>query len=371
MRQVKFKGLGELENIVNSRKYRRIVVKIGSKCLTRETAIQQYAHFGVAFILTNWRAVPKPWKEIILAHHPGACFKPQRPQASPLRIDMFSSRQRSSRPSDRSNCSTTTRPFQRIRGITCGQVLTTKESLLHAAAVPQPAQLHGGDARRRRHPDRQRKRDTISVAGTDVHRQRAFGLVAAMSAARRSSSEQHRRYLRRFARPTCVAGHPPRCPGPRPLSQYIELMARSSRGRGGTDDQKPHLLPRERRGIGGDRQRPPRQHPHRSRADWQRCHLHAPKRPRTASGVKNGSPAAKALPKEPLHLDAGAAAAVSQSKAASILAVRHHRHQAAISNAMTSCILSPEGTQSWAVQRGRIDSATVRRNLKAEKDSNH
>ncbi len=64
-------------------------------------------------------------------------------------------------------------------GIVCGQVLTTKEPL-HAAAVSQPAQLHGGHARQRVIPI-VNENDTISVTElmfTD--NDELSGLVAAM-----------------------------------------------------------------------------------------------------------------------------------------------------------------------------------------------
>ena len=84
--------------------------------------------------------------------------------------------------------------------------------------------------------------------------------------------------------------------------------------------------------------------------------------PRPASGVKKWIASSEGFAKGALHLDAGAAAAVSQSKAASILAVGVTAVEGDFERDDLVRILSPDGTQ-LAVGRISCDSATARRNL--------
>ena len=84
--------------------------------------------------------------------------------------------------------------------------------------------------------------------------------------------------------------------------------------------------------------------------------------PHTASGVKMWIASSEGFAKGALHLDAGAAAAVSQSKAASILAVGVTAVEGDFERDDLVRILSPDGTQ-LAVGRISCDSETPRRNI--------
>ena len=84
--------------------------------------------------------------------------------------------------------------------------------------------------------------------------------------------------------------------------------------------------------------------------------------PRPASGVKKWIASSEGFAKGALHLDAGAAAAISQSKAASILAVGVTAVEGDFERDDIVRILSPEGTP-LGVGRISCDSATARRNL--------
>ena len=84
--------------------------------------------------------------------------------------------------------------------------------------------------------------------------------------------------------------------------------------------------------------------------------------PHTASGVKMWIASSEGFAKGALHLDAGAAAAVSQSKAASILAVGVTAVEGDFERDDIVRILSPEGAP-LGVGRISCDSATARRNL--------
>ena len=84
--------------------------------------------------------------------------------------------------------------------------------------------------------------------------------------------------------------------------------------------------------------------------------------PRPASGVKKWIASSEGFAKGALHLDAGAAAAVSQSKAASILAVGVTAVEGDFERDDIVRILSPEGAP-LGVGRISCDSATARRNL--------
>ena len=84
--------------------------------------------------------------------------------------------------------------------------------------------------------------------------------------------------------------------------------------------------------------------------------------PRPASGVKKWIASSEGFAKGALHLDAGAAAAVSQSKAASILAVGVTAVEGDFERDDLVRILSPDGAQ-LAVGRISCDSATARRNI--------
>ena len=84
--------------------------------------------------------------------------------------------------------------------------------------------------------------------------------------------------------------------------------------------------------------------------------------PRPASGVKKWIASSEGFAKGALHLDAGAAAAISQSKAASILAVGVTAVEGEFERDDIVRILSPEGAP-LGVGRISCDSATARRNL--------
>ena len=84
--------------------------------------------------------------------------------------------------------------------------------------------------------------------------------------------------------------------------------------------------------------------------------------PRPASGVKKWIASSEGFAKGALLLDAGAAAAVSQSKAASILAVGVTAVEGDFERDDIVRILSPEGAP-LGVGRISCDSATARRNL--------
>ena len=84
--------------------------------------------------------------------------------------------------------------------------------------------------------------------------------------------------------------------------------------------------------------------------------------PRPASGVKKWIASSEGFAKGALPLDAGAAAAVSQSKAASILAVGVTAVEGDFERDDIVRILSPEGAP-LGVGRISCDSATARRNL--------
>ena len=84
--------------------------------------------------------------------------------------------------------------------------------------------------------------------------------------------------------------------------------------------------------------------------------------PRPASGVKKWIASSEGFAKGALHLDAGAAAAVSQSKAASILAVGVTAVEGDFERDDIVRILSPEGAP-LGVGRISCDSETARRNI--------
>ena len=155
-----------------SKKYRRIVVKIGSNVLTREDGrpdttrisalVDQFARLHRAGVGGHPRLVgrrglgPQPARNPRRTHRhrfgpPALLGRRAGETAEPL-----------------------LRPLQRIRHRLRAGAHHQGEPL-HAAAVPQPAQLHGGDARGGRRPDRQRERHDLGH-GADVHRQRrTFG----------------------------------------------------------------------------------------------------------------------------------------------------------------------------------------------------
>ena len=213
-------------------------------------------------------------------------------------------------------------------GIACGQVLTTKgelstrrqylnqrncmEAMLAAGVVPIV-----------------NENDTISVTElmfTD--NDELSGLVAAMMGAEAlvilsnidgiydgSPSDPASQVIRRVA------------PG-RDLSQYIDT-ARSSRGRGGMTTKSRISSRAAGEGIevviaNGRRDNIPTDLILTDR-DVMCTRFEAA--PRPASGSRSGSPAARASPKGALHLDAGAAAAVSQSKGRTSRRGRHGRRR--------------------------------------------
>ena len=331
------------------RKYRRIVIKIGSNVLTREDGrpdttrisalVDQIAGLyraGVEVILVSSGAVASG--RSILEHKVG-------------RIDTVSARQLFSAVGQVKLLNRYYDLFHEY-GIACGQVLTTKESL----------------STRRQYLNQRNCMEAMLAAGVvpivnETDNDELSGLVAAMMDAEAliilsnidgiydgSPADPASQVIRRVA------------PG-RDLSQYIDT-ARSSRGRGGMTT-KSRISSRvagegievviangRRDGILTDLVLTDR--------DVVCTRFEAA--PRPASGVKKWIASSEGFAKGALHLDAGAAAAISQSKAASILAVGVTAVEGEFERDDIVRILSPEGTP-LGVGRISCDSDTARRNL--------
>ena len=340
-------------------KYRRIVIKVGSNVLTRADGTLDTDR--MAALADQIAALHRAGVEVIVVSS-GAVAAGRGVIAAGHRLDAVSARQLYSAVGQVKLIRRYYELFD-ARGIVCGQVLTTKESLstrrqylnqrncmeamLAAGVVPIV-----------------NENDTISVTElmfTD--NDELSGLVAAMMGAEAlvilsnidgiydgSPSDPASQVIRRVA------------PG-RDLSQYIDT-ARSSRGRGGMTTKSRISSRAAGEGIevviaNGRRDNILTD---LILTDRDVVCTRFEAAPRPASGVKKWIASSEGFAKGALHLDAGAAAAVSQSKAASILAVGVTAVEGDFERDDIVRILSPEGAP-LGVGRISCDSATARRNL--------
>lgn len=340
-------------------RFRRIVVKVGSNVLTRADGTLDTDR--MAALADQIAALHRAGVEVIVVSS-GAVAAGRGVIAAGHRLDAVSARQLYSAVGQVKLIRRYYELFD-ARGIVCGQVLTTKQ-----------------DFETRRHYLNQRnsirvmlengvvpivnENDTISVTElmfTD--NDELSGLVAAMMGAEAliilsnidgiydgSPSDPASQVIRRVA------------PG-RDLSQYIDT-ARSSRGRGGMTT-KSRISSR----VAGEGIEVVIANGRRDNiltdlvlTDRDVVCTRFEAAPRPASGVKKWIASSEGFAKGALHLDAGAAAAVSQSKAASILAVGVTAVEGDFERDDIVRILSPEGVQ-LGVGRISCDSATARRNL--------
>lgn len=340
-------------------RFRRIVVKVGSNVLTRTDGTLDTDR--MAALADQIAALHRAGVEVIVVSS-GAVAAGRGVIAAGHRLDAVSARQLYSAVGQVKLIRRYYELFD-ARGIVCGQVLTTKQ-----------------DFETRRHYLNQRnsirvmlengvvpivnENDTISVTElmfTD--NDELSGLVAAMMGAEAlvilsnidgiydgSPSDPASQVIRRVA------------PG-RDLSQYIDT-ARSSRGRGGMTT-KSRISSR----VAGEGIEVVIANGRRDNiltdlilTDRDVVCTRFEAAPRPASGVKKWIASSEGFAKGALHLDAGAAAAVSQSKAASILAVGVTAVEGDFERDDIVRILSPEGAP-LGVGRISCDSATARRNL--------
>ena len=312
-----------------NKKYRRIVIKIGSNVLTREDGRPDTTR--ISALVDQIAGLYRAGVEVILVSSGAVASGRSVLEPRVGRIDTVSARQLFSAVGQVKLLNRYYDLFNEY-GIVCGQVLN--------------------------------ENDTISVTElmfTD--NDELSGLVAAMMDAEAlvilsnidgiydgSPADPASQVIRRVA------------PG-RDLSQYIDT-ARSSRGRGGMTT-KSRISSRvagegievviangRRDGILTDLVLTGR--------DVVCTRFEAA--PRPASGVKKWIASSEGFAKGALHLDAGAAAAISQSKAASILAVGVTAVEGEFERDDIVRILSPEGAP-LGVGRISCDSATARRNL--------
>lgn len=340
-------------------RFRRIVVKVGSNVLTRVDGTLDTDR--MAALADQIAALHRAGVEVIVVSS-GAVAAGRGVIAAGHRLDAVSARQLYSAVGQVKLIRRYYELFD-ARGIVCGQVLTTKQ-----------------DFETRRHYLNQRnsirvmlengvvpivnENDTISVTElmfTD--NDELSGLVAAMMGAEAlvilsnidgiydgSPSDPASQVIRRVA------------PG-RDLSQYIDT-ARSSRGRGGMTTKSRISSRAAGEGIevviaNGRRDNILTD---LILTDRDVVCTRFEAAPRPASGVKKWIASSEGFAKGALHLDAGAAAAVSQSKAASILAVGVTAVEGDFERDDIVRILSPEGAP-LGVGRISCDSATARRNL--------
>lgn len=340
-------------------RFRRIVVKVGSNVLTRTDGTLDTDR--MAALADQIAALHRAGVEVIVVSS-GAVAAGRGVIAAGHRLDAVSARQLYSAVGQVKLIRRYYELFD-ARGIVCGQVLTTKQ-----------------DFETRRHYLNQRnsirvmlengvvpivnENDTVAVTElmfTD--NDELSGLVAAMMGAEAliilsnidgiydgSPSDPASQVIRRVA------------PG-RDLSQYIDT-ARSSRGRGGMTT-KSRISSR----VAGEGIEVVIANGRRDNiltdlvlTDRDVVCTRFEAAPRPASGVKKWIASSEGFAKGALHLDAGAAAAVSQSKAASILAVGVTAVEGDFERDDIVRILSPEGVQ-LGVGRISCDSATARRNL--------
>lgn len=340
-------------------RFRRIVVKVGSNVLTRVDGTLDTDR--MAALADQIAALHRAGVEVIVVSS-GAVAAGRGVIAAGHRLDAVSARQLYSAVGQVKLIRRYYELFD-ARGIVCGQVLTTKQ-----------------DFETRRHYLNQRnsirvmlengvvpivnENDTVAVTElmfTD--NDELSGLVAAMMGAEAlvilsnidgiydgSPSDPASQVIRRVA------------PG-RDLSQYIDT-ARSSRGRGGMTTKSRISSRAAGEGIevviaNGRRDNILTD---LILTDRDVVCTRFEAAPRPASGVKKWIASSEGFAKGALHLDAGAAAAVSQSKAASILAVGVTAVEGDFERDDIVRILSPEGAP-LGVGRISCDSATARRNL--------
>lgn len=340
-------------------RFRRIVVKVGSNVLTRADGTLDTDR--MAALADQIAALHRAGVEVIVVSS-GAVAAGRGVIAAGHRLDAVSARQLYSAVGQVKLIRRYYELFD-ARGIVCGQVLTTKQ-----------------DFETRRHYLNQRnsirvmlengvvpivnENDTVAVTElmfTD--NDELSGLVAAMMGAEAlvilsnidgiydgSPSDPASQVIRRVA------------PG-RDLSQYIDT-ARSSRGRGGMTTKSRISSRAAGEGIevviaNGRRDNILTD---LILTDRDVVCTRFEAAPRPASGVKKWIASSEGFAKGALHLDAGAAAAVSQSKAASILAVGVTAVEGDFERDDLVRILSPDGTQ-LAVGRISCDSETARRNI--------
>lgn len=340
-------------------RFRRIVVKVGSNVLTRADGTLDTDR--MAALADQIAALHRAGVEVIVVSS-GAVAAGRGVIAAGHRLDAVSARQLYSAVGQVKLIRRYYELFD-ARGIVCGQVLTTKQ-----------------DFETRRHYLNQRnsirvmlengvvpivnENDTVAVTElmfTD--NDELSGLVAAMMGAEAliilsnidgiydgSPSDPASQVIRRVA------------PG-RDLSQYIDT-ARSSRGRGGMTT-KSRISSR----VAGEGIEVVIANGRRDNiltdlvlTDRDVVCTRFEAAPRPASGVKKWIASSEGFAKGALHLDAGAAAAVSQSKAASILAVGVTAVEGDFERDDLVRILSPDGTQ-LAVGRISCDSETARRSI--------
>lgn len=340
-------------------RFGRVVVKVGSNVLTRDDGTLDTTRMSA--LSDQIAQLHRGGVEIILVSS-GAVAAGRSELGTERKLDSVSARQLFSAVGQ---VKLINRYYElmRDRGILCGQVLTTKESF----------------STRRHYLNQQHcmtvmldhgvipivnENDTVSVTElmfTD--NDELSGLVAAMMGAEAliilsnidgiydgSPSDPASQVIRRVA------------PG-RDLSQYIDT-ARSSRGRGGMTT-KSRISSR----VAGEGIEVVIANGRRDNiltdlvlTDRDVVCTRFEAAPRPASGVKKWIASSEGFAKGALHLDAGAAAAVSQSKAASILAVGVTAVEGDFERDDIVRILSPEGVQ-LGVGRISCDSATARRNL--------
>lgn len=343
----------------NSYRFKRIVVKVGSNVLTRPDGTLDTTRMSA--LTDQLAALHRAGVEVILVSS-GAVASGRNELKTQRKLDSVSARQLFSAVGQVKLINHYYELFREY-GITCGQVLTTKENFStrrhylnqqHCMSV----MLENGVI------PIVNENDTISVTElmfTD--NDELSGLVAAMMGAEAliilsnidgiydgSPSDPASQVIRRVA------------PG-RDLSQYIDT-ARSSRGRGGMTT-KSRISSR----VAGEGIEVVIANGRRDNiltdlvlTDRDVVCTRFEAAPRPASGVKKWIASSEGFAKGALHLDAGAAAAVSQSKAASILAVGVTAVEGDFERDDIVRILSPEGVQ-LGVGRISCDSATARRNL--------
>lgn len=343
----------------NSYRFKRIVVKVGSNVLTRPDGMLDTTRMSA--LTDQLAALHRAGVEVILVSS-GAVASGRNELKTQRKLDSVSARQLFSAVGQVKLINHYYELFREY-GITCGQVLTTKENFStrrhylnqqHCMSV----MLENGVI------PIVNENDTISVTElmfTD--NDELSGLVAAMMGAEAliilsnidgiydgSPSDPASQVIRRVA------------PG-RDLSQYIDT-ARSSRGRGGMTT-KSRISSR----VAGEGIEVVIANGRRDNiltdlvlTDRDVVCTRFEAAPRPASGVKKWIASSEGFAKGALHLDAGAAAAVSQSKAASILAVGVTAVEGDFERDDIVRILSPEGVQ-LGVGRISCDSATARRNL--------
>ena len=328
-----------------SKKYRRIVVKIGSNVLTREDGRPDTTR--ISALVDQLARLHRAGTEFILVSSGAVASGRSLLETRVGRIDTVSARQLFSAVGQVKLLNRYYDLFNEY-GIACGQVLTTKESLstrrqylnqrncmeamLAAGVVPIV-----------------NENDTISVTElmfTD--NDELSGLVAAMMGAEAlvilsnidgiydgSPSDPASQVIRRVAPGRGGMTTKSRISS-RAAGEGIEVVIANGR----RDNILTDLILTDRDVV---------------------C-TRFEAAPRPASGVKKWIASSEGFAKGALHLDAGAAAAVSQSKAASILAVGVTAVEGDFERDDIVRILSPEGAP-LGVGRISCDSATARRNL--------